>query len=148
MGWATEQAQRIAEAEQREETRRRWQLHVASVIENEGPGFFDRLVGQIRVYVEEFNAARGETALTLDGSPFSLMVTKPSYPTICVRLQRAGGFVQYQQREVSQSGNVNVSEHRMDFSVSSADSSLLLGGRNHDDAAREVLERVFATFRK
>ena len=146
MGWATEEALKIAEDERKREADRCWQLHVNDIIKHDAPEAFKRISIQVREYAEEFNLARGGSPLSIETSENLISVTKADYPAVCVKLTFIQNGVQYWSREVASMMDPRDCEHLMAFSVK-RDDQLYLDGTNHDEIARRVLGKIFGAFK-
>ena len=146
MGWATEEALKIAEDERKREADRCWQLHVNEIVKRDASEAFNRLSIQVREYAEEFNLARGYSPLSIETSENLISVTKAEYPAVCVKLTFIQNGVRYWSREVASMRDPIDSERLMSFSVK-RDGQLYLDGTNHDEIARRVLGKIFGAFK-
>ena len=81
MGWATDQANRIKQAEAVQRERRQWQMHAHSMIVEAKPSMVRDLFDQIERDVTEFNTAMQDSLkVRRDGGGESLLVLKDAYP--------------------------------------------------------------------
>lgn len=146
MGWAKDQALKIAEEEQKLSEERKWQLHCADLIRRECPAFFEQLANQIETYVTEFNSVRMGDKVAIDRSDNSISVTKNTYPTVHISLDLVGCEIVMNTRTIEPNSEPRGNRNRMKFSVQSDGANLNLDGSNHDAIARRILLPVFNAF--
>jgi hypothetical protein len=149
MGWAAEEAAKIAEAEDREAKDRAWQLYVNQTVHAEAKPFFDKVAEQIEADVRDFNAARSSNGLRCERDAYSVTVYKEQYPS--VRMQIAFNELRHvvtMTRETIEhplSESASTQNQDLVFTVD-GDGGIHLGGTNYQSVARRVLQPVIDTF--
>ncbi len=149
MGWAADEAKRIADEKERLQKERDWSIRVGEIIKTEAPIIFDRLAGQIEADVDEFNAANGENVLRCERSSACVTVYKESFPTMTLELRflENRNVIQLRRQSVPRAVSTSYDMTTADllFSVR-PDGSIFLNHSDHVRVAQDALRPVFAAF--
>jgi hypothetical protein len=101
MGWAEDQAKKIADSEEQLQRDREWQLHATKLVMAEGPKIFEVLAGHLETLTDDFNRAYESDSLRCERSPAgSITITKQSIPQASLSLSYAESHVGLFQRVV------------------------------------------------
>lgn len=94
MGWAKDEALRIASAQERVQRDRDWQMHRESVISRDSPRLIKSLFERIESDVAEFNAAaRVHSKLRCEYRENDLKILKDAFPRCDQQLHHNGNIL-------------------------------------------------------
>ena len=153
MGWATDEANRIAERQRSVQDARRWELHVAEIIKRDAKPFFERTCEQIEQDVSEFNQAHGKIdpiyyeRFDCDHIAVS---RRDLYPRALVELGLDPFAWQVKLRECHQSnplGQRQESKTLLNFSVDQK-SNISLDSTDIDGISKQVLTPILDAYRE
>lgn len=147
MGWASEQARKLAEEAERRKTEQQYQMFAAATIKAAAPALFAQLGDQLEADVNEFNQARGAAEVSCTRTDGLIEITKAaSYPAFYVRLalRTEGPYVEIHQRRTLPNYEPNNFTERRDFRLDPK-GDVHLGAGDITSISQSVLAPVFSS---